>query len=74
MSDQIHSYAELKQQIHDDLRKQHPEWVQASGKCPECDEHEARLEELIEGLGRTESHTEAGHEVLPEDQTTPSSP
>ncbi len=24
---QIHTYTELRQQIHDDLRIQHPEWV-----------------------------------------------
>ena len=27
MSHQIHSYSELQQQIHEDLRIQHPEWV-----------------------------------------------
>ena len=32
----IRSYAELRQQIHDDLRIQHPEWVQANGECPMC--------------------------------------
>jgi hypothetical protein len=28
MSHQIHTYTELQQQIHDDLRIQHPEWGQ----------------------------------------------
>ena len=50
MSHQIHTYTELKQQIHDDLRTQHPEWVEPTGECPECDEHEARLRELLESL------------------------
>jgi hypothetical protein len=27
MYHQIHTYTELRQQIHDDLRVQHPEWV-----------------------------------------------
>jgi hypothetical protein len=27
MSHPIHTYTELQQQIHDDLRIQHPEWV-----------------------------------------------
>jgi len=27
MPHQIHTYTELRQQIHDDLRIQHPEWV-----------------------------------------------
>jgi hypothetical protein len=31
---QIHTYAELRQQIHHDLRLQHPEWVQPDGKSP----------------------------------------
>jgi hypothetical protein len=44
---QIHSYAELRQQIHHDLRIQHPEWVQPNGECPMCDSYEARLMELL---------------------------
>src|SRR5438034_2808360 len=31
---QIHSYTELRQQIHDDLRIQHPEWVQQMANPP----------------------------------------
>ncbi|HEV2715866.1 MAG TPA: hypothetical protein VGU64_11430 [Terriglobales bacterium] len=53
MSHQIHTYTELKQQIHEDLRVQHPEWVEPTGECPECDEHEARLKELLATLTRT---------------------
>ena len=52
-SHQIHTYTELKQQIHEDLRIQHPEWVEPTGACPECDEHEARLRELLDSLTRT---------------------
>ena len=44
---QIHTYAELRQQIHDDLRLQHPDWVQPNGESPICDSYEARLMELI---------------------------
>ena len=47
-SHQIHTYTELEQQIHEDLRVQHPEWVEPTGECPECDEHEARLKELLD--------------------------
>ena len=50
--DQIHTYAELRQQIHDDLRVQHPEWVQPDGKSPVCDSYEARLMELLDPLLR----------------------
>jgi hypothetical protein len=34
MSSQIDTYTELLQQIHHDLRVQHPEWVQPSGESP----------------------------------------
>ena len=47
MSHQIHSYSELQQQIHEDLRIQHPEWVRPNGDCPTCDSYERRLAELI---------------------------
>ena len=48
MAHQVHTYTELRQQIHDDLRIQHPEWVQPNGKSPICDSYEARLMELLE--------------------------
>jgi hypothetical protein len=44
---QIHTYAELRQQIYDDLRLQHPEWIQPDGESPICDSYEARLMELL---------------------------
>ena len=31
---QIHTYAELRKQIHDDLRIQHPEWVPTKWRIP----------------------------------------
>ena len=49
---QIYTYAELRQQIHDDLRFQHPEWVQPDGTSPLCDACEARLMELLGPLIR----------------------
>ena len=54
----IHTYAELRRQIHDDLRVQHPEWVQPDGKSPMCDSYEARLMRVLDSLtqrGSTES-------------------
>src|SRR5437773_11749650 len=48
---QAHTYSELRQQIHDDLRIQHPEWIQPTGECPLCDAYEARLMELLDPLG-----------------------
>jgi hypothetical protein len=44
---QIDTYTELLQQIHGDLRIQHPEWVQQNGESPMCDSYEARLMELL---------------------------
>jgi hypothetical protein len=48
MSHQIHTYTELRQQIHDDLRIQHPEWVEPDGESLVCDFYEARLMELLD--------------------------
>jgi hypothetical protein len=50
--DQIHTDTELQQQIHNDLRLQHPEWVQPNGESPICDSYEARLIELLGTLTR----------------------
>jgi hypothetical protein len=63
MSGQIHTYSELKRQIREDLRTQHPEWILPTGECPKCDEHETRLIKLLEALGQTEFKTEAGQQL-----------
>jgi hypothetical protein len=52
MDHQIHTYAELRQQVHDDLRIQHPEWIKSNGECPMCDSYESRLTELLDPLLR----------------------
>jgi hypothetical protein len=54
MADEIHSYIQLQQQMHDTLRVQHPEWVEPNGNSPTCDSYGSRLAELL-GLssGRT---------------------
>jgi hypothetical protein len=54
MLEQVHTHAELREQIHDDLRIQHPEWVQPNGESPMCDSYEARLIELLKGLSASE--------------------
>src|SRR6185369_14321034 len=41
---QIHTYTELRQQIHDDLPIQHPEWVEPNGESLMC------LMELLDSL------------------------
>jgi hypothetical protein len=44
---QIRSYAELQEQLHHDLRAQHPEWIDANGNSPMLDWYDQRLAELI---------------------------
>ena len=50
MSPQIHTHTELQQQIHDDLRIQHPEWVEPNG------ESSMRLLEELDALTRSGSN------------------
>jgi hypothetical protein len=50
MAHQVHTYTELRQQIHDDLRIEHPEWVEPNG------ESSMRLLEQLDTLTRTESN------------------
>ena len=52
MSHPIHTYTELQQQIHDDLRIQHPEWVKPNGESPKCDSYDAFLTEMVDTLTR----------------------
>jgi len=44
---QIRSYAELQEQLHHDLRAQHPEWIDANGNSPILDWYDQRLSELM---------------------------
>jgi hypothetical protein len=53
MANEIHTYSELQQQIHQDLRIQHPEWVKPNGDCPMCDSYELRLAELLDVTQRS---------------------
>ena len=56
MSHQVHTYTELRQQIHDDLRIQHPEWVQPNGESPMCDSYETCLTKMLDTLTRRGSN------------------
>jgi hypothetical protein len=56
MSHPIHTYTELQQQIHDDLRIQHPEWVKPNGESPKCDSYDACLTEMVGTLTRRGSN------------------
>ena len=55
MHRQIHTYSALLRQIHNDLRVQHPEWIQPNGESPMCDSYEARLIELLDASRSVES-------------------
>jgi hypothetical protein len=52
MLHQLHTYADLRKQIHNDLRIQHPEWIQPNGESPMCDSYEERLMETLDVLIR----------------------
>jgi len=43
----VQPYVQLQQQIHEALRKEHPEWVESNGECPMCEAYESRLAELL---------------------------
>jgi hypothetical protein len=55
MVHQVHTYADLRKQIHDDLRIQHPEWIEPNGESPMCDSYEARLLEVLRGLTQSDA-------------------
>ena len=58
----------LQFQIHNDLRVQHPEWLEPNGDCPICDFYEARLAELLAGyaLSGSDESVAAVHRTLEE--------
>ena len=43
----VPAYVQLQQQMHEALRKEHPEWVEPNGECPTCEAYESRLAELL---------------------------
>jgi hypothetical protein len=47
---QIDTYTELRQQVHNDLRIQHPEWIEPDGESPMCDSYDARLIDQLDAL------------------------
>ena len=57
MVHKVDTYANLVQQIRNDLRLQHPDWIQPNGQCPMCDSYEARLIELLSISGGSNDNT-----------------
>jgi len=45
---EMHPYVRLQHQIHDALRKQHPEWIEQNGDCPTCQSYESRFAKLLD--------------------------
>jgi hypothetical protein len=56
MSNRIRSYDELRALVHDCLRSQNPQWVDANGKSPMCDQYEARLAHLLQMIKQKEGN------------------
>jgi hypothetical protein len=54
----IQPYVQLQEQIHEALRKEHPEWVEPNGECPMCEAYELRLAQLL-GLSSASEHRSA---------------
>ena len=60
MRHEVHTYSALLRQIHNDLRVQHPEWIQPNGESPLCDSYEARLMKLLDASRPMESNENIG--------------
>jgi hypothetical protein len=59
MAHKIDTYADLLRQIRNDLRLQHPEWIEPNGQSPICDSYEARLIELLSIPVESNDNTDA---------------
>jgi len=44
---EVPGYAELQREMHDALRAQHPEWIEADGKSPTCDYYESLFAQVL---------------------------
>jgi 23S rRNA maturation mini-RNase III len=57
---EVEECVHLQRQIHDALRKEHPEWVEPNGESPMCDSYEARLTEQLDSFTRRGSNARKG--------------
>jgi hypothetical protein len=76
---EVAGYAELQREMHDALRTQHPEWIEADGKSPTCDYYEKLFAQLLVGhrvharvhyddllnIMRTERFSDAANSSMP---------
>jgi hypothetical protein len=58
------TYGELQRQLHKDLLAQHPEWIDADGNCPTCNDYERRLAQLI-SIFKSQSKITSGQKANP---------
>ena len=59
MTHKVDTYVDLLRQIRNDLRLQHPEWIEPNGQSPICDSYEARLIELLSIPVESNDNTDA---------------
>jgi hypothetical protein len=55
----VQPYLQLQQQIHEALRREHPEWIEPNGDCPICNAYESRLADLLALSTATEHRSAA---------------
>jgi hypothetical protein len=53
---EIPGYTELQREMHDVLRAQHPEWIEADGKSPTSDYYESLFAARSLATERTRAH------------------
>ena len=63
----VRTYRELQRQLHKDLLAQHPEWIEADGNCPTCDDYERRLAQLI-SIFKSQSKITSGKKATRENE------
>ena len=56
---EVQGFVPLQREIHEALRKEHPEWVEPNGDCPMCEIYEARLVKLLALSSDTEHRSAA---------------
>jgi hypothetical protein len=59
---EVPSYTELQREMHEALRAQHPEWIEADGTSPRCDYYELLFAAL---LVSHRAHARAHYDHLP---------
>ena len=59
---EVPGYTELQREVHDALRAQHPEWIEADGKSPTCNYYESLFAAL---LVSHRAHAPAHYDHLP---------